>query len=247
MKDEVTAAPAQPEKAENAVKETEQAQEIDNTVTIPKEKLQDYQRKLTGSKAEALRLKAENERLAAEVAKTKAEQQAAQTGQSQSYGYTPYQPTVAEVAMFKQLAVHAGIPLKEELAQNRQQQYNEAADQCLQDFLGKHPEYANPGDPNSDNLWTNLEGTLKQFKQPENPRDYAKLLEMAHRYMSSDNIDTAMERGRALGMAQAKIAEQGKIGGVGGGAGMALAPSTKKSPDKQTVEDGFKAVRPNYF
>ena len=257
MPDEQTVTPApQPEVPENVTEEAEKApehgQEIDNqTVVIPKEKLEDYKRKLTGSKAEALRLKAENERLTAEHARLVAEAEAARSGQSQSYGFTGYQSTPAEIALFKQLAAQAGVPLKEELAQAQAVQdtarYNEVSNQQLQDFLTRHPEYANPGDPNSDNLWIQLDATLKEFNKPAKAEDYGKLLEKAHKLVKSDDIDMAIEKGKALGLAQATIAERGKIGGLGGGSSGGTRAPVKKSPEKQSIEEGFASVRPNYF
>lgn len=208
----------------------DQPQKEENLITIPADKLIDYKRKLTGSKEEAMRLKAEKERLEAELESLKNPQELAQYSQQ-------------DVDDLRRLAKLAGIPLKEDQEKQQREVYEQEKQEAVKAFLEKHPEYTAIGDIRSDEMWESLEGEISMYVQPQKGKDYLTLLEKAHRQIHYDPT-IERERGKALGMAQAKLQEQTTIGG----SSAKTSASSKKVPQaKQDIMAGFAAVRPEAF
>jgi len=197
-----------------------------NLVTIPAERLQDYKRKINGSREEAMRLKDKAEKLEAELAAAK----------------TVKYPE-SDVEQLRILARQAGIPLKEDMEQYQRNSYEEEKQTAVLSFLEKHPEYAQMGDAQSDEMWETLESEVKNYVNPPRGKDYLQLMEKAHRVIHY-NPEIERERGKALGMAQAKIQESTTIGG---GSGRQSVPVRKGSQQKSAIMDGFAAVRPQAF
>ncbi len=110
--------------------------------------------------------------------------------------------------------------------------------------MDKYPEYARIGDVNSDELWETLESNVKNYVNPPRGRDFLAILEREHKLLHF-NPEIERERGKALGMAQAKVQDQTTIGG--GGSGKSQAPTKKVPQQKQAVMDGFASVRPQAF
>lgn len=234
---EETTAPVQTDNAQAPA----QAENAPQMVSLPPEKVEDWKRKLSGSKAEAMRLKAQAQRLAQEKAKLQAELEAARTGKPQSYGY---QPTNDEVELFRQLAKQAGIPLQEDLQAIHAKEYEKEKQAAIEEFLRSHPEYGVIGDDESDDLWSQLEQEVKGYVQPKTGRGYLALMNKAHKTISYD-ATAHMEKGAALAMAQANLKEQGKIGG--GGGSKRHEPQQKIPNAQKAVTEGFAAIRPEAF
>jgi hypothetical protein len=74
------------------------------------------------------------------------------------------------------LAEELGFVRKDELQGNT---YAEKAQEQLDSFLERHPEYLPEKDPEG-TLWQRFSEEFKIFKQPENPKDYARLFQKAH-------------------------------------------------------------------
>lgn len=226
-----------PAQADNAQVENQEKP----MVSLPQEKVDDWKRKLSGSRAEAMRLKAQAERLAEEKAKLAAELEAARTGQAQTVNYTP---TPEEIALFRQLAQQAGVPTQQDIEAIRQAEWNKEQQLAVDEFLKDHPEYNRPGDEESDAAWEEIKAEVKSYKTPQNPREYLALLRKAHKVVAYDP-QADLERGVALGVAQANLKEQGKLGG--GGGSTKHEPQKKVPAEKKAVMDGFKSVRPEAF
>lgn len=237
---ETVAAPVEENAAESEIVEQPPVK-AENGIVLSPEKLEDYKRKLSGSKDEALRFRAENERLSAEKARLEAEINAFKTGQGQTFGHT-YQPTPDELQIFKTIAKQAGVPLREELDQIKSGEEERQKNEVVNAFISKFPEYGKIGDPQSDALWEELTEELGNYVPPKDVKQWGKLLEKAHKVLRYDP-STALERGKALGMAQATLKGQATVGGSGGG-GSAPAP---KSKAKTAIEQGFAQIRPEIF
>jgi hypothetical protein len=208
----------------------------DNDVIAP-EKREELSRKLHGSREEALRLKAEAERLAAENADLKARVQF----QSQPEE-TPFSDQ--DVAVFKALAAKAGLAPREEVQAIRQERIQEQQQQHLNSFLSSHPEYNRPQNPQSDQLWQKLQSELALYRSPQTPEELKTFLERAHRSINNGGND--VERGKALGYAQANLQEQNRVGSASSG-GSSSPKNSKLSPDRQAIREGFASARPEYY
>lgn len=194
-------------------------------------KIQDQARHLNASKAEAIRLKQENEAL-------KAAFQGSQTPKvpQQSIEVDP-----EELETFKKFVAAAGIPTQAEIQQIKSERYKEQQDVALSKFLDEHPEYKKDNDVD-DSSWSTLVEELSQYKQPTNPSDWYKLLNKAHR---SINSSSELERGKALGIAQANMQEERKMASMSGS--QPAKPSKKLTPDQKAAQDAFASIRPNVF
>lgn len=74
------------------------------------------------------------------------------------------------------LAEQMGFVRKDEIAGST---YAEKAQDSLDGFLTKHPEYLPENDPEG-TLWNAFKVEFGQYKQPTNPKDYARLFEKVH-------------------------------------------------------------------
>lgn len=79
--------------------------------------------------------------------------------------------------VFPALAEEMGFVRQDELAGNT---YAEKAQESLDSFLDKHPEYTPENDPDG-TLWNAFKAEYALFKQPSNPKDFAKIFERIHR------------------------------------------------------------------
>ena len=200
----------------------------DNGEILPA-KREDLSRKLHGSREEALRLKSENDRLKAEL------DQARMTPQP-----SPDEDislTERDVAVFKALAAKAGLAPREEVLAIREERHQELQQQHLDVFLAEHPEYNKPNDPQSDQLWQRLQGELADYRKPSSPAEFKQFLTRAHRSLSF-NEGREVERGKALGYAQANLQEQSRMGGASHG-GSSAPKNPKLDPQRQAVRDLF--------
>lgn len=195
------------------------------------EKREELRQHLDASKREALSLKAEKEQLQAQL---RAAEMQRLTGVTQS-----------DVEAFKLIAKQAGVPLAEDIQAEKIQAYEKERDQMVNKFLEKHPEYAQPGDPKSDAMWAALDSEVSQYVAPADPKDWYKILEKNHKLLTMDDSIT-LERGKSLGMAQAKLQEQHTVGGSRGSASSRKA-SIPVDPLKEDVQKAFKEARPEYF
>lgn len=221
------------------------AQPADNTVVaapvptdnadITPEKKEELSRKLHSSKEEALRLKAENERLAAE----KEALEAALVQRQQS---NDPQVSEQEVEYLKVLGKKAGLAFVLDVEAIKQSTYKEKQQIEFDNFLAKHPELNKPGDAKSDELWGAFQGEIATYRQPNNAANWGKLFDKAYRTITWSE-QSAIERGKALGYAQANITNQLGSGSLGGSS----APVAPKSPERQAISEGFAAVRPQYY
>lgn len=200
---------------------------VEDKVRALENKISEQSMHLSGSKAEALRLKQETDTLKAELATLKAKPPAQEI-----------QVADSDVELFKQYAKKAGVATKDEIEAIRHQNYKVAQDKQVADFLEKYPEYK-PENDSMNTKWGLLLSELAQYKAPANPEEWGKLLNKAHKIIAPDNT---LEKGKALGMAQAKLGEQAQLGG-----GSASTQKKKLSPEQQAIREGFKTARPEYF
>ena len=229
--DEPITAPA----TDNVVKEevkVDAPQPQDNA--LPPQKKEEYSRLLHSSKEEALRLKRENEQLKVQV-------EAMKSVKPEEDQFTPEEN---DIQVFKKLAQAAGVPIGEDWQQIKEMDYKRDQEAAKEKFLERYPEYSRVGDPASDEKWEKLMEEVALYAIPEKGKQWAKILEKAHSGINV-NQETALERGKALGYAQANLSEQAKLGGGGGGG--ASAPAKKLSKEKQEIVDGFTQAAPKYF
>lgn len=216
--------PAQPEVTPPA--EADNGDERDQIIADFKVKTATQAAKLAASKAEALRLKSERDDLLSR--------------QIQPKPADSPQMASDEVELFKQYAKAAGVPLKEDIEKINQATYKSQQDSALEKFLEEHPEYK-PENDTDDIRWGTIAQEIALYKAPVQPKDWYALLKKAHSAIQPDN---SFQKGKSLGMAQAALNEQARIGGGSSGA---KAPVKKLSPEQQAVQEGFKQTRPNYF
>jgi len=174
----------------------------------------DKSRLLTASKDEALRLKAENETLKA-------------TPQDES--------SLSEQELFDNYLKKSQL-FNSQIDSVHKTTYEQKRDELKDKFLEKHPEYK-PENDTGDKNWNALLEEINDYKIPKNPSDWGKLLRKAHKNIN----DNSLEKGKALGMAQANLNEQAKLGGGSSGGS---SPKTKRTPEQQAVRDQFKTLRP---
>lgn len=75
------------------------------------------------------------------------------------------------------LAEEMGFVRKEQLAAST---YVETANEALNTFTDKHPEYL-PENDKDGTLWGAFKAEYALYKQPDNPKDFAKIFERVHR------------------------------------------------------------------
>lgn len=117
--------------------------------------------------------------------------------------------------------------------------YNSKRDEEKDKFLDAHPEYK-PENDKDNSKWNALIGEISTYKAPANASDWGKLLKKAHNAIQPNND---LEKGKALGMAQANLAQQAKLGG-----GSSVSTERKKrTPEQEAAREEFKKARPEYF
>lgn len=79
--------------------------------------------------------------------------------------------------VFPVLAEEMGFVRQDELAGTN---YAERAQESLDNFLEKHPEYTPEKDPDG-TLWNAFKAEYGMYKQPSNPKDFAKIFDRIHR------------------------------------------------------------------
>jgi len=212
--------PVEPTKTpEPEAPEVKEEDNVEERLKELEEKDREKSRLLDASKTEALRLKKLNEELQA-----KASDDAPKLNDS-------------DIELFKQYAKKAGLPFKEDLIAQQQQLYGERQQEALNKFLEEHPEYK-PVNDKGNKKWNVLLAEYDTYKAPQNPKDVLNLLKKAHK---NTNPEDSLEKGKALGMAQANIQEQTKLGGT---SGAASTPKKKRTPEQQAARDHFKSLRP---
>lgn len=193
-------------------------------------RMEDYKRKLVGSTEEALRLKAENEALKTQLQTAPK----AQTGRFDD----------SDIQAFRELADAAGYIPKGQIV-TQEQAVTEKKQEVLNNFITSHPEYSKPGDKSSDVMWGSLIGEISDYIPAATPAAFAKQLEKAHRLVSSTS-SADLEKGKALGLAEANLRGQGGQGN--GSLGGSSQPSqVKKTPERQFISEGFASVLPQYY
>lgn len=207
---------------------TPPAASADNGTPLSPEKKEEYSRLLNDSKAEALRLKAEVERLAAEKAQLEAKYS------------QPNDVSDQDVEILKQLGKKAGFAFQEDTQKIRQETYAEKQQAAVDEFLKTHPEYS-PGKPENDQRWNALRAELATYVSPTNGSDWKKYLEKGHKVLNT-NDELTLERGKALGFAQANTAPS-----VGGASSGSPSQGSGKTPERQAISEGFAAARPQYY
>lgn len=211
-----------------------------DNVEITPEKREELSRKLDASKEEALRLKAENEQLAREKADLEAS-----IAQRQQSTNEPVQVNEQDVAYFRELGKKAGFAFAPDVEAIKQQSYKEKQQVAFENFMAKHPELNKKGDPQSDKLWNVFQSKLAWFQPPSNPTEWGDRFEDAYR-ITTWSEQQALERGKALGYAQANIANNSQLGS--GSLGGSSAPRAQNlSPERQAVSEGFASVVPHYY
>lgn len=223
--------------AQPVVNPVAQAPVPTDNADITPEKKKELSRKLTSSKEEALRLKAENERLATEKAALEA-----QILQRQQSGDP--QVSEQEVEYLRQLGKKAGFAFIPDVEAIKQSSYKEKQQMEFESFMTKHPELNKAGDPKSDELWAAFQSEISTYRQPNNATEWGKLFDKAYRNLTWSE-QNALDRGKALGYAQANMVNQSQLGS--GSFGGSSAPVSPKSPERQAISEGFAAVRPQYY
>ena len=212
---------AEPTKTPEVPKE-EPKDNVEEKLKELEQKIADQARKLDGSKEEALRLKKLNEELQAKIAEKPDD--------------SP-KLNESDIELFKQYAKKAGIPFKEEIAALQQQQIKEKQQEAIDRFVEEFPEYK-PENDKDNQKWTILKEEFLTYKTPTNPKDIYRLLKKAHGII---NPTDSLEKGKALGMAQAKLNEQAQLGGS---SGVASTPNKKRTPEQQAARAEFEKIRP---
>lgn len=193
-------------------------------------RLEDYKRKYVGSTEEALRLKAENEELKAQLSQPKA--QTVQVPEDQ-------------VEAFKILAAAAGYAPKTEVI-TREDVATEKKQEALNSFIAQHPEYGKAGDPESEKQWASLVTEISEYRPAATPAEFARQLAKAHKMLESSKTDD-LTRGKALGFAEANLRNQNSQGSGSFGGNSQPSQANKISPERQEVSEGFASVLPNYY
>ena len=215
--------------------ETESPGELESDVQV---KLPELERKseaqrhaLSASKAEALRLKQENESLMARL----------QPVATPANDPSKFQADPQDIELFKQYAKAAGVPLAEDVKALQKSQYVAVRDEMKDKFLAEFPEYLPANDPD-DAKWGALLSEISTYKEPVSPKDWYGLMTKAHKAIVPD---TSFEKGKSMAKAELNLQEQTRLGGSGG------SPAKKAgktlSPDQQVAIDEFKALRPEIF
>ena len=187
---------------------------------IEDEREERYKQQLSGSKAEALRLKAELEELK-DLQKAKREQEDAGIPINEQ-----------DLAAFNALAKRLGFVTSEELDRKDQvKTYTQTQEDSLNKFLTEHPGYNKPGDPESDKRWIALQKELTYYNtSPSDPKVWYSILKKAHNNLNNDS-GIAQARGESIGMAKANLAEQAKMGNRA--SGEVSIPTRKQTPEQQ--------------
>jgi hypothetical protein len=210
---------------------------------VAPEKKEELSRKLHSSKEEALRLKAENERLAQEKLELEAK-----LSSMQSVNSTVDTPvSEQDVAYLKALGKKAGFAFMQDVEKPlqaiKQETYKERQQAQFNKFLETHPEYNKPGDEQSDRLFAAFSSELATYKEPTDVNQWNKLFEKAHRNISL-NEQTLLNQGQALGQAKQNIAA--RAGGMSYG-GNSVSMTQNLSPEQQESHEGFANAFPQYF
>lgn len=186
--------------------------------------------KLAGSKAEALNLKSQLEAMKAEVEQLKAKAEPAQ------------EVSKDDVELFKAFARQAGVPLKEDIEAIKADSDHRMRDEATAKFLEEYPEYK-PENDTDNSKWETLINEYALYRNPTTPntKSYLTLLKKAHKAISPDN---SLIKGKALGMAEAKLSEQAQLGGSGG---VTTIKKTKRTPEQEAYREQFAKLRPDYF
>lgn len=232
--DKVEAPQVEDKPTEETAPEKEESEVQEPAEPNWEEKREEFRRNLSASKEEALRLKAENEKLLKQL-----------QAQAQVYQGGGLKLTPQEQQAFQVLLQQYGVVTKEQLQEQQKEVYVATQKEELNRFLEKHPEYGKEGDPKSDAMWAQLHQELETYRVPKNPKEWGKLLNKAHRAVQgSKATEVAKEKGKALAQAEAAQAEQARQPKSGGSS---PSKSSKKSPAKQEVSQGFAALRPQYY
>ena len=188
------------------------------------DKIQDlqegYKSKLSGSKAEALRLKDEKEQL-----KTRLEE-------LENKLEPPAQVDETDVEIVKKLAKKAGFISQEELNKQldkvKSNFQKKEQEEAIDKFYVEYPEY-NPDNDKDNKKWEGLMKEFGTYKLPNEARSgsYLNLLKKAHKSISPDN---SLEKGRALGHAEANLGDHAKLGGSS-----SSSPDGKRTPAQQVA------------
>jgi len=195
---------------------------VEPTIEDLQAKIADQSRHLTGSKAEALRIKKENAELQTQIDELK----------------SPESPQVndEDLKYVGQLLDKAGYAKKTDIEASEkksdEKQQKKESDKILKNFIKKYPEYKPENDP-ADKKWNALVKELKRYKDP------TKNLEKAHKDINPDN---SLEKGRSLGHAEANLGAQAQIGGSSSGS----TSKSKRTPDQQAIMDELLKRRPEY-
>ena len=126
-----------------------------------------------------------------------------------------------DIEYFEQLASGLGYAKVEEIEKrekkSRISQYESVKREEISKFLETHPEYKPAND--SDNLrWDAITAEFEIYKVPEDPRNFGKLLEHAHRIVAgtSSSVDSK-KLSDIIAKKKAAASGQSSIGGGGGG------------------------------
>lgn len=182
-------------------------------------KAQEWQQKLTASKQEALRLKAERDEL-----KLQLEKNSKQIAKGKKPDLDP-----EEAENIKATLQNLGVAFTENVESVKQTMYQEKIQHNIDKFTKQFPEYGKIGDSESDGKWTALQEEFNLFRKPNSPEEYYLLLQRAHENMTArGERSKAFERGKNLGYAKANLAEKATLGSKGS--------SATKAPSKRTSE-----------
>lgn len=195
--------------------------EADNDEETPP-KQQELKQKLTASKNEALKLKAERDRLQTELSKI---------SKQKSQGKTP-SISSEDADQIKETLKSMGVAFKGEVVE-KQEVYQEKVQSKIDQFTKEFPEYNKPGDADSDAKWQELQSEFSLYRTPKSPEETYQFLKRAHDDIKRrTEVDSTFERGKSLGYAKANLADKASVGGSGSGS---PAPR-KKSAEQSLIE-----------
>lgn len=123
----------------------------------------------------------------------------------------------ADVKLVEKIATKLGFVRQADV---QQLSYKEQAESIKDAWLEKHSEYKPENDPD-DIRWSALKAELDLYKTPSNPRDIVKILDKAHREISS-NTGFPLKNKASIEAAKEKLSSSSK-GSVGGGTNIVVS------------------------
>jgi len=233
---EVPVAESQPSGQENEAIEidgvTYSKEDLDHIFTIGKS-VKEYQKEHPGY--DPILLHKDYTKKAQELA----ELRRAQMAQPQPVATTPEKPKIdlsqfkkEDLDYFEKLASALGYAKSDDIEKSkiemRRQEYERVKHEEINKFVTDHPEYQ-IGIEANDLRWNSLLSEFRIYKLPEDPREFGKLLERAHRAISGTTSSfDAKKVSEILAKKKAAASGQSSVGGGAGASQKSSAPKSKK-------------------